>query len=180
MVVEARRRAAGRRDVRICLGDAHDLPLADACADRARMDRVLQHLADPDRALAEARRVLRPTGILAMAEPDWDTLAVADEDVETSRRWARFVAGRVRNPTIGRQLVAAVTRVGFQARSVEAVAVVFRDIATADEILGLRRNAARSVEAGAMTADVTRRWLDRLGRGPFLAGFTVYLVTATA
>jgi hypothetical protein len=57
---------------------------------------------------------------------------------------------------------------------------VFRDFETADQILGLRRNAARAVQAGALTEDVAARWLDRLISGPFLAGFTLYLVTAQA
>ena len=39
---------------------------------------------DPGRVIAEAGRVLRPGGPLGLAEPDWDTLAVADEDVATS------------------------------------------------------------------------------------------------
>ncbi|MFI7435802.1 methyltransferase domain-containing protein [Micromonospora haikouensis] len=105
MLEEARRRLAGRSNVRLSPGDIHGLPIADADVDRARVDRVLQHVADPARAIREVRRVLRPGGLFGMAEPDWDTLAVADADVDTSRRFARFVAGRVRNPTVGRELV---------------------------------------------------------------------------
>src|SRR2546430_17014647 len=74
MVAEARHRLAVRPNVSLRIGDAHELPLDDASVDRARTDRVLQHLADPARALAEARRVLRPGGVFGIAEPDWDTL----------------------------------------------------------------------------------------------------------
>jgi ubiquinone/menaquinone biosynthesis C-methylase UbiE len=42
------------------LGDIQDLPLAEHTVDRARTDRVLQHVADPTRVLGEVRRVLRP------------------------------------------------------------------------------------------------------------------------
>lgn len=115
-----------------------------------------------------------------MAEPDWDTLAVADEDVRTSRRFARFVAGRVRHPTIGRELVRLSAQSGLQVRSVEAIAVVFRDFDTADQILGLRRNSARAVLAGELTDEDVQPWLQRLADGPLLAGFTFYLVTAQA
>lgn len=89
MLAEAARRLAHRPNVLLHDGDAHDLPLGSASVDRARTDRVLQHVQDPGRVLAEARRVLRPGGVLGMAEPDWDTLAVADEDVQTSRTFAR-------------------------------------------------------------------------------------------
>lgn len=180
MVTEASRRFADRRNVEVRAGDVQDLPLADASVDRARVDRVLQHLPAPARAFAEARRVLRPGGILGMAEPDWDTLAVADEDVETSRRFARFTAGRVRNATIGRQLVRLATRAGLRIRSVEPVAVLFRDFGTADQILGLRRNSARAVQAGELAEPDGQAWLRRLEAGPVVAGFTFYLVTAEA
>jgi SAM-dependent methyltransferase len=179
MVAEADRRRAGRPDIGILTGDAHALPLGDASVDRARVDRVLQHLHEPARAMAEAHRVLRPGGVFGMAEPDWDTLAVADDDVGTSRGFARFTAGRVRNATIGRQLVRLAVRADFQVRSVDAVVMVFRDFDMADQILGLRRNCARAVQAGVLDEEVVEPWLRRLANGPFLASFTLYLVTAT-
>jgi len=175
MLAEARRRLADRPEVSIWSGDAHALPLADASVDRVRTDRVLQHVADPVGVLAEALRVLRPSGLLAMAEPDWDTLAVADEDVATSRVWARFVAAQVRNATVGRQLVRLAVGAGFAVRTVKAVPVVFRDFAGAEQILGLRRTTARAVQAGVPIAP---EWLPRLECRPFLAGFTLYLVVA--
>jgi ubiquinone/menaquinone biosynthesis C-methylase UbiE len=178
MVSEAGRRLAHRAAVEIRAGDAHELPLPDASIDRARTDRVLQHVAGPAAALAEAHRVLRPDGLLGMAEPDWDTLAVADEDVVTSRSWARFVASQVRNPTVGRQLVRLAASAGFGIRSVEAVPVTFRDFDSAERILGLRRTTARAVRSGALSEDVAEGWLARLQVGPFLAGFTFYLVVA--
>jgi ubiquinone/menaquinone biosynthesis C-methylase UbiE len=177
MVAEARRRAPGA-DVR--RGDAHALPMADRSADRARTDRVLQHLAQPEAVLAEVFRVLRPGGVLGLAEPDWDTLTVAADDIETSRGFARFTAGQVRNPTIGRELARLTVRAGFEVRSVEAVPAVFRDFETADRILGLTRNSARAVEAAQLRADVAASWLSGLAdpREPFVASFICYLVTA--
>ena len=180
MLAEAGRRFADRPQVAVRHGDVHDLPLADAVADRARTDRVLQHVDDPAAAIAQAGRVLRPGGLLGMAEPDWDSLVVADEDVTTSRRFSRFVAGRVRNATIGRELVWLSTAAGLELRSVEAVPAVFRDFETADQILGLRRNSARAVEAGVLAGADARGWLQRLRARPFLAGFTCYLVIAQA
>lgn len=177
MVAEACGRAP-EADVR--RGDAHALPVADVSADRARTDRVLQHLAQPDAVLAEVFRILKPGGVAGFAEPDWDTLTVAADDVETSRGFARFTAGRVRNPTIGRELARLAVRTGFVLRSVEVVPVVFRDFEIADRILGLSRNSARAVEAAQLREDVAASWLSSLAepRDPFLATFLCYLVTA--
>jgi ubiquinone/menaquinone biosynthesis C-methylase UbiE len=180
MLAEARRRLARRPNVELRQGDVHELPLPDGSVDRARVDRVLQHVLDPTRALAEVRRVLRPGGLFGMAEPDWDTLAVADEDLGTSRRFADYVASRVRNATIGRELVRLSVQVGLRVRSVEPIAVLFRDFDTADRILGLRRNAARAVRAGKLAEAAAEAWVQRLATGSVIAGFTFYLVIAEA
>jgi ubiquinone/menaquinone biosynthesis C-methylase UbiE len=117
--------------------------------DRARADRVLQHVADPAGVFRKLRRVLRPAGVACVAEPDWDTLAVDPGDADTNRALNRFVCTTmVRNATIGRQLARLASQAGFQVRSVITDAPVFRDFTAADRLLGLRRNTERTVRAG--------------------------------
>jgi SAM-dependent methyltransferase len=60
MIAEARRRQAPAIDFRD--GDAEALPFADATFDAVVMNFGLLHLARPEAALAEARRVLNPDG----------------------------------------------------------------------------------------------------------------------
>ncbi len=177
MVAEARRRHPG---VDVELGDLQALPFGDGTVDRVRVDRVLQHVADPRAAIAEARRVLRPGGLFGMGEPDWDTLAVADEDLATSRAFARFNAAQVRHPSMGRELARLCTAAGFVVHRVEPVAVLFRDFSTADQVLRLRRNSSLAVDNGDIPEAYARGWLERLVAGPMVAGFTFYLVVARA
>lgn len=176
----ARQRIRGVPAVSVVGGDAHALPLRAESVDRVRFDRVLQHVADPARTLAEVRRVLRPGGLVGLAEPDWGTLAIDDVDEQTSGAFTRFVAGRVRNSSIGRQLPRLATRAGLAVRGVEATAVVYRDPVEAEQILGLRRNLSRAIAAGAVDETAGRRWLERVSDGPALASFTFYTITASA
>lgn len=160
-------------------GDIHDLPLPDSTADRARTDRVLQHIADPARALHEIRRVLRPGGRLVMGEPDWDTLTVDHPDSGFSRAYTQYVTDEViRNARIGRQLARLSAEAGFTVPTVLPVTSVFRDARAADEILGLERTTRRAVAAGYFTEEGARSWLDHLSSGPFLAAMTFYIVVA--
>ncbi|MFJ4965780.1 methyltransferase domain-containing protein [Streptomyces sp. NPDC088729] len=179
MAERARRRTADRPAVAVLTGDVHALPLADGSVDRAWTDRVLQHAADPARALAEARRVLRPGGRLVMAEPDWDSLAVDHPDLETSRAYTRHITDRiVRNGVLGRQLPRLAEESGFDVPAVTPMASVFRDARAADRVLGFQRNTERAVAAGYLSADAARPWLDHLASGPFLATLTLYVVVA--
>lgn len=180
MVAEARRRLGSYDQVEVREGDAHALPVADATVDRARADRLLQHLADPAAAVRELARVLCGGGIVGLAEPDWYTLAVDDEDLGTSHAFTRFVAGKVRNGAIGRQLVRLMTGAGLTAAAVNAAPIVFRDFAAAEQILGLRRNAARAVAAGTISDERAGQWLDRLSHGSFFATFTFFTATGVA
>jgi ubiquinone/menaquinone biosynthesis C-methylase UbiE len=178
MVREARRRTVGLARVDVVAGDAHALPLAAGSVDRARLDRVIQHLEDPDQALAELYRVVRPGGLVGLAEPDWYTLAIDDVDLTTSAAFSLFMADRVRNGAIGRQLARLAGAAGFAVRGVDAAAVLFRDAATAEQILGLERNVARAVAAGAIEAGAGRDWLNRVAAGPALATVTLFTVVA--
>jgi SAM-dependent methyltransferase len=55
--------------VTILAGDATALPAPDGCADAVTMLDIVEHLAEPRRALEEAHRVLRPGGVLVVSVP---------------------------------------------------------------------------------------------------------------
>jgi ubiquinone/menaquinone biosynthesis C-methylase UbiE len=178
MVEEANRRLAAWPNVRVKVGDAHDLPLVDNSIDRARLDRVLHQVDDPARVLAELRRVLRPGGVAAIAQPDYDTITVDPGDAGVTRAINDFVARRiVRHATIGRQVARLAEMSGLRVRAVTTTAPQFRDFDTADMILGLRRNASRAVAADYLSHTEAQRWVTGLTAGPFLATFILFAVT---
>ena len=67
--------------------DAAELPFADASFDAAMLIAMIHHVDEPTRALAEARRVLRPGGRLAL-------MAFTREDIESSWCMDYFAASR--------------------------------------------------------------------------------------
>jgi SAM-dependent methyltransferase len=178
MLAEARR-MADRPRVQVRSGDAGSLPVEDHSVDRARVDRVLMHVPDPAGVLAEPRRAGRPGAVIGLAEPDWDTLIVDSDDLDTSRAFTRYTTTRaVRNATIGRRLPRLAEEAGFTVDAIVTTTPVFRDIEVADQILCLGRNTRRAIESGDMDEGRGRRWFASLSQGPFLASFTLFTVVA--
>lgn len=95
MLEAARTRVTERQwtDVELRLGTLEHLPLADAEASSAVAHQVLHHVARPEQALAEVRRVLKDGGVFVLAdylphEQEW----MRDERAD---QWLGFVPDEV-------------------------------------------------------------------------------------
>jgi ubiquinone/menaquinone biosynthesis C-methylase UbiE len=95
----ARCAKAGLRNVEFKSGDAEHLPFADGEFDGAVTRAALHHFADPQRAIAEMFRVLRPGGVAVLAD------VISSEDAEESR--LHNAIERLRDPTHVRMLPAS-------------------------------------------------------------------------
>lgn len=115
MLAEATRRAAaaGCR-ARYAVGDACALAEPDASFDAVRSERVLQWVPDPERAIAEMARVVRPGGLLCLADSDFSTmrLTIGDPGLE-GRLHATMGVDRDRQTTIGGRLDRVAEAVGL-------------------------------------------------------------------
>ena len=67
---DALRRAQALGLTVVRAGVAASLPVADGAADVVIMSELIEHLVDPDGAVAEVRRVLRPGGSLLLSTPN--------------------------------------------------------------------------------------------------------------
>lgn len=145
------------------LGNAQAMDFPDNSFDAARIDRVLQHLADPARAVNEMARVVRPGGRVVALEPDWEMVAVNGGDVTVGRAVQRHaIEVTIANGTIGRELRRLLVGVGCRAVTYEPVGVPFGDLATADTILFLRSNLDGAVEKGWVTRAGALAWWNTL------------------
>jgi ArsR family transcriptional regulator len=68
MLQAARKRLQGFENIELRRGDLESLPIDDSRLDAATLALVLHHLAEPERALAEVARVLKPRGRLLIVD----------------------------------------------------------------------------------------------------------------
>jgi ubiquinone/menaquinone biosynthesis C-methylase UbiE len=118
---------ASSRGVPVVRADAHALPFADGTFGAVRTDRVIQHVADPVRAVAEMTRICARGGRVVICDPDQETLVihvaeVRDELVEKVRRLRRDRG--YRNGKFVRRIPALLAGAGLQDVIVEAFPLV--------------------------------------------------------
>jgi arsenite methyltransferase len=116
----AREKFTGERRVSFALGDAVATGQADCSFDLVIAHTVYSHLVDPEGALAEARRVLRPGGQLVIFDGDFATITVALFDGDPLQSAVGAVLRHMMHaPYIMRRLPALVAAAGFSVQSVE-------------------------------------------------------------
>jgi ubiquinone/menaquinone biosynthesis C-methylase UbiE len=114
----ARQEAAkrGRSNIEFVVSDIHALGFPDDTFDVVHAHQVLQHIADPIRALREMRRVCKPGGVVAARDSDYEAftwypaIPALDEWLALYRRIARRNGGE---PDAGRRMLSWARAAGF-------------------------------------------------------------------
>ena len=114
-------RKAGVDNVEFLKGELEAIPLPDATVDVIISNCVVNLSTDKDRALAEAYRVLKPGGRLAISDIVFqgDMGLVPDQLMRDVEAWSACISGALEE----RDFLARLSRAGFVATSIEVTNV---------------------------------------------------------
>jgi SAM-dependent methyltransferase len=159
------------------VGDAQRLPFADGSLDGYRAEKLYHALDDPDKACAEARRVLAPGGRIVLVGQDWEFIAVESDDPTLTRTIVAGSAADIAHGWVARRYRNMLLDTGFDDVSCEVRTAVFTDPALA--LFVVTRLAAGAVRAGAVSEAQADAWLDdqrlRADRDRLLIAFPLFL-----
>jgi SAM-dependent methyltransferase len=114
LIEKARALAAGIPNLSFVEGDGHHLAHNDASFNGVVLHRVLSHVAAPEQVLAEAFRVLRVGGRLALFDGDYATITVATSEVDPVQTCvAAFAPAYITDPWVVRRLPQMIRAAGF-------------------------------------------------------------------
>ena len=114
LLERARKLAGDLANVTFEEADGRALPFTDETFDAVVFDSTLSHVPGPERALAEAFRVLRPGGVLAVFDGDYATTTVALGDHDPLQACVNaMMANSVTDRWVVRRLPALVRACGF-------------------------------------------------------------------
>jgi ubiquinone/menaquinone biosynthesis C-methylase UbiE len=177
LVAVAEERDEGR-GVRYAVGDIAALDFPDATFDGVRSERVLQHLADPDAAVAELIRVTVPGGRVCLIDTDWQSFLVDGMPAGLFSEIAEALSERTMFKPSGRQLRGRLVRAGLIAVSAEPVQIPISDRQTA-EILHPALNRAILERVPAVPRELADPWFtaldEALARNEFLGVLTIWV-----
>jgi ubiquinone/menaquinone biosynthesis C-methylase UbiE len=170
----------GGSDVRYAVGDVAKLDFPDDGFDGVRCERVIQHVADPDAAVAELVRVVRPGGRVCLIDTDWESFVTdgIPEDLVAEMSALGRSLGMLK--PAGRLLRGRLIRAGLRDVTAEPVTITLTDRATA-ETIHPAFNSAFVRTLGIVPDELADPWFAAfdaaLERGEFLAALTIWVVT---
>ncbi len=156
------RSADSDHPVRFVLADAYTLPFESAGFDGCRADRLLQHLDEPQRAVSEFFRVLRPGGRCVVADVDWGTLTVATSFPALTRAILGCGSDLHRNGWAARAIYGQFRSAGFVEVGCEMAVSHTTEWAVAAWAFGLEHFAAESAERRLISERERDLWLKDL------------------
>ena len=180
MFLAAARERHDGSPVRYLTGDVSELALDDDSFDGVWCERVLQHVGDADRAIAELARVTRPGGRVCLIDTDW--LSLAFDGVPPDLAAAVLAEMRTRmvafQNDMGRTLRRRLVRAGLSDVQATPVTCYFGDPVSAAVVLPMV-NPAVPRDAFMTPDDVRDQWLGEVAqageRGEFLAVLTIWV-----
>ena len=184
-IASKRVEAAGVGDrVDIFEGDATALAFADATFDAAVSMQVIEYLAEPDAALHQLVRVLRPGGRVVIIDTDWDSLVWAATDRRRAARIAAAWNEHLPDPYLPRSLAPRLRAAGFEVKEIRVVPI----LNTAYDATTFSYNIAPLIAAfvpgrGGVSEDEATEWLNDLAelqqQGRYFFSINRYLFAAS-
>ena len=168
--------------VEFVVGDAHALDLPAASFDAAVAHTLVSHVRDPLAVLAEAARVIRPGGTVAIFDGDYASLTFGCDDPRLGEEMERAVQSMIMSaPRVMRELPRLLPKAGL--RLIATQAHVYAEAGSSGFMLNLAETyGPLAASAGILPAAEVDAWLADQRRsaeeGTFFAACNYYAYVA--
>ena len=147
----------GSPNVKFETGDCYSLSFDSGNFDRVFSHALMEHLADPVRALRELYRVLKAGGVIGVCSPDWGGFILSPPSPELSRAVEAYMALQSKNGGdvgVGRKLGVHLAAAGFDVTRISARYECYSSL----EFIGEYLASQLEREGDRQSAMVFREW----------------------
>ncbi|ETX01186.1 MAG: hypothetical protein ETSY1_08365 [Candidatus Entotheonella factor] len=148
---------AGVQNAAFRTADVYALPFENATFDRVFSHALLEHLSDPQRAVGEMFRVLKPGGYIGVCSPDWGGFVLSPPSAALTQAIDAYTTLQTRNGGdvyAGRKLGVHLQTAGFDDVQMAARYECYPSLAFIGEYLALQLEGAGEVTS----ATTLREW----------------------
>ena len=170
-------RMRGLVNVEFRVANAYDLPFRAGSFDAVFSHALIEHLREPERAVAEFHRVLRPGCAVGVCSPDWGGFLLSPPSAELAEAVDDYESLQTANGGdvhAGRKLSGLLESAGFEDLAMHARYEVYESLEFIGEYLALQlEGAGRTAQAltlrrwtAAPNGMFAQAWVSCLGRKP--------------
>lgn len=181
LLEQARARLEAKdKNIEFVLGDALNLAFEDGTFDCCRIDRTLQHLSDPARALSEMARVLKRGGLMLAFDNDWETFMFSSRNREVTRKVANLWCDSFPSGWVARYLYGYFKDCALVDVEIHPQTLALTKLELADQVFDLFQSIDHAREANLISKRETDELLNELrtsdGIGTFFCSYTGFIV----
>ena len=141
------------------MANAYELPFDDAQFDAVFSHALIEHLGEPERAIGEFLRVLKPGAVMGVATPDWSGFLYGPSSPPLKAAVRTYEAMQVRNGgdvTVGHKLSQYAVEAGFERVEQRARYENFTPISIITDLLSAKLEQDGEVEHARLLRDWAR------------------------
>lgn len=183
MLEEAKRRTPkSQSNITYHNADIQKVDFASASFSKCWSQRVFQHLPNPEQALGEIHRVLKPEGRLVILDTDWETFVIDSTNKKLTRKITEGFCDIIQNGWIGRQLPRLCTQANFQVVDYFSNTIIANDLNFLLNHLGVNEVLHYLTQQNEVSSTEVKSWKEELQRnsdaGSFFYSVTMFGVAA--
>ena len=167
-------------NIELIKGDALHLEFSDNTFDRCKIDRTLQHIIDPKKALSEIFRVLKPGGMMLAFDNDWETFTFSCTNTKLVRKVANYWCDTFASGWIGRYLYLYFSDLGLVDITVYPRTLVINDLAVSDQVFDLFQTVSKVLANNIITPEESQELIGEMQEqdcnGSFFSSYTGFIV----
>ncbi|MBC8054639.1 MAG: methyltransferase domain-containing protein [Sphingobacteriaceae bacterium] len=163
MLNKAKLDAADTERLEFILSEACPLDFDNNSISGLRSERMIQHLAEPEKVVEEIYRVLHENAPLVIVETDWRSLSFYTGHPSIEKKVNDYLTEvKVKNGTAARNLTTYLNRIKFSNITLEVCPVVLRSIKEANDYLWFEKILNEAAHLGYVTEQERDKFYDNL------------------
>ncbi|MDR2269293.1 MAG: methyltransferase domain-containing protein [Sphingobacterium sp.] len=183
LIAHAKSGSNGISNINFIQGEVYKLGFEDEAVSGVRMERLVQHLTNPQNMFREVYRILAKEQPLVIVETIWDSLTFYTEHVDIEAKICHYLTEeKVNNGWAGNKLTADLLAHGFRQVQLQSFSMMTRSREEANRYLFLDRILLEMFEKGKLSQvefDNFQQTLNQLDEaGCFLVSMNLVIAQA--